>query len=105
VQIVLYLRAGGTPCTARFIPERLQRRRIGLPLFENLSGLSAGNPSVQFPDSAIRDKRVTVGPGTVVPGQRRGDAFVVGILRQADDASDNCGVVFVMAIDIRYPTP
>jgi hypothetical protein len=107
VKVVLYLRAPGTPspCTARFFPERLQRRRIGLPLFDNPSGLSAGNPSVRFPDNAIRGKLVTVKPGTVVPGQRRGDAFVVGISRDADDASDNCGIIFVMAIDVRYPTP
>ena len=107
VRIVLYLATDrDPPCAARFIPNHFARSRIGLPQVRfNFSGLSVGSPSVEFPDQAILGKVVRLRPGTAMPGQRRGDAFVVQIYRDADHVSDTCPSVSLQAIDIRYPTP
>jgi hypothetical protein len=103
VRIVLYLSSSAAPCTVRLVPEQLLRFRLGAPVVKNASGLSVRSPTVNL-DNNLRAQILTLAPGTVLSGQRVGDAFTVSVQRQATDPSDTCaGSVFVEAVDVRYP--
>ncbi len=105
VKIVLYL-STGSACTARIVPVQMVRRRPGQQGVNSLVGLAGGDPIVDFPLNTVVSKVLTLKKGTALPGQRAGDAITLQVRREADEAGDNCpGVVFVQAIDIRYPVP
>jgi hypothetical protein len=105
VKILLYLSSSAAPCTVLLAPEQLLRFRVGAPAVKNPSGLSVRSPTVNL-DANIGAQILTLAPGTVLSGQRTGDAFTVSVQRPASDPSDTCaGSVFVEAVDVRYPTP
>jgi hypothetical protein len=107
VNIVLYLQTSAAPCTVRLVPIQLVRRRVGAAIANSLSGVQATSPTIDFTqDTMVVAKVFTVGPGDVMRDQRRGDAIGFQVRREPGDATDTCdGIVFVHAIDIRYPSP
>jgi hypothetical protein len=101
VKIHVYLKSD-TTCQVRVAPTLFNRKRVGSVIAGG--GFTGGNPLVSLTALVIGVKVFTLQPGDTIPGQKPGDAFSVGLARDAANASDTCaGPVTVHAIDIRYP--
>jgi hypothetical protein len=110
VTIVLHYGSLSTSCQFLLVPDTATQRRPGVPadaaietfVPKNGSNLLAAPSSVLVPSQ----KAYVLKPGGAIPGMRKGDQFLLGLIRGGDDAEDTCdGHLLVQAVDVRYTTP
>ncbi|HZR79883.1 MAG TPA: hypothetical protein VFD92_02215 [Candidatus Binatia bacterium] len=110
VTLVVGLHSIATSCTFVLVPSVVVQRRPGIPIDGEVGVLAEKNGSqvVTAPaSSTIPFQKVYVlSTGGTIPGMKKGDQFLIAIVRNPGDPDDTCGNdVYFESVDVRYTTP
>jgi hypothetical protein len=110
ITIIAYMHSVDADCTFVLLTDTVVQRRPGIEVDgtktvfvpNNGSTVVTASSSVTIPFK----KSFSLNPGGTIATMRKGDQFMIGLVRDASDVEDTCtGDVYFEAVDLRYTTP